>query len=476
MKIKNKKKHQKSKINLAKILLIIDRIIEHKLFKPVSIAIIVSFLLFYSVGYLNSFIFDYKERSLKITPQDPIKINITDESTDLSLKTVQKMSHIVKSGDTLLSILIDSHTSEEDIFQILSATKKTFNPRMIKANDKVVVFFRVKIDYKKDESGRVRDIEREVLVDKIEISNSVEQKIVVEKDEKGVYRSKIVKIELVKKISKYMGTIDNGLFVDGVQMGASATSVMNMINLYSYDVDFQRDIRSGDKFEILVEEYYSKDGQRLKDGNILYSSLSLRGRKIEIYMYDNKGQIEYFSPEGYSIKKSLLRTPINGARVSSRYGMRRHPVLGYSKMHKGIDFAASRGTPILAAGSGTIIYMARYGSFGNYVKIKHNSIYSTAYAHTQRFNPRFRVGSKVKQGDVIAYVGTTGRSTGPHLHFELLQNGRQINPSTVKITSGAKLTGASLTKFKNKKNEIDGYRKSTKVPEVQSEKSSKNSI
>ena len=193
-------------------------------------------------------------------------------------------------------------------------------------------------------------------------------------------------------------------------------------------------------------------------------------------MYDNKGQIEYFSPEGYSIKKSLLRTPINGARVSSRYGMRRHPVLGYSKMHKGIDFAASRGTPILAAGSGTIIYMARYGSFGNYVKIKHNSIYSTAYAHTQRFNPRFRVGSKVKQGDVIAYVGTTGRSTGPHLHFELLQNGRQINPSTVKITSGAKLTGASLTKFKNKKNEIDGYRKSTKVPEVQSEKSSKNSI
>ena len=229
MKIKNKKKHQKSKINLAKILLIIDRIIEHKLFKPVSIAIIVSFLLFYSVGYLNSFIFDYKERSLKITPQDPIKINITDESTDLSLKTVQKMSHIVKSGDTLLSILIDSHTSEEDIFQILSATKKTFNPRMIKANDKVVVFFRVKIDYKKDESGRVRDIEREVLVDKIEISNSVEQKIVVEKDEKGVYRSKIVKIELVKKISKYMGTIDNGLFVDGVQMGASATSVMNML-------------------------------------------------------------------------------------------------------------------------------------------------------------------------------------------------------------------------------------------------------
>lgn len=461
MKNKNKKKHHKSKINLAKTLLIIDKIIEHKLFKPVSITIIVSFLLFYSLGYLNSFIFDYKERSLKIHPKDPIKINITEDSSDLSLKTVQKISHKVKSGDTLLSILIDTNATEEDVFQILDATKKTFNPRLIKANDKVVIFFRVKINYQKDKSKKVTDIKREVLLDRVEISNNVEEKVIVEKNENGVYKSKIVKIELVKKVSKYKGTISNGLFVDGVQMGASATSVMNMINLYSYDVDFQRDIRSGDKFEILVEEYYSKDGQRLKDGNIMYSSLSLRGKKIEIYMYDNKGQIEYFTPEGYSIRKSLLRTPINGARVSSRYGMRRHPVLGYSKMHKGIDFAASTGTPILAAGSGTIVHMGRYGGYGNYVKIKHNSSYSTAYAHASRFNKKFRSGSKVKQGDVIAYVGTTGRSTGPHLHFELLQNGKQINPSTVKITSGAKLAGKELKKFKNSKKEIDKYRKNS---------------
>jgi murein DD-endopeptidase MepM/ murein hydrolase activator NlpD len=169
--------------------------------------------------------------------------------------------------------------------------------------------------------------------------------------------------------------------------------------------------------------------------------------------------IEYFDKKGQSIRKSLLRTPVNGARISSGFGLRRHPVLGYSKMHKGTDFAAPSGTPILAAGNGTIVYRGRKGSYGNYVQIKHNAEYSTAYAHASKFNNRFRLGSKVKQGDVVAYIGTTGRSTGPHLHFEVLRSGKQINPAKVKATSGLTLRGKELESFKRSKGEIESHRR-----------------
>ena len=234
---------------------------------------------------------------------------------------------------------------------------------------------------------------------------------------------------------------------------------MNMINIYGYDVDFQRDIHSGDKFEMLVESFYDEDGKKVRDGNVLFSSLTLQNRKIEIYMHKINDKVEYFDAKGNSVRKSLLRTPINGARVSSGFGMRRHPILGYSKMHKGVDFAAPIGTPILAAGSGTIVYMAKKGGYGNYVQIMHNGDYSTAYGHASRFNKKFRNGSKVKQGDIIAYVGSTGRSTGPHLHFEVIYKGSQINPAKVKATSGIRLSGKDLIKFKLSKSEIDGYRK-----------------
>ena len=233
-----------------------------------------------------------------------------------------------------------------------------------------------------------------------------------------------------------------------------------MINLYSYDVDFQRDIKIGDKFEILVESFYTQDGKKVRDGDILFSSLSLRKRSkpIDIYMHKIDGNTKYYNSKGSSNRKTLLRTPINGARVSSSYGMRRHPVLGYSKMHKGIDFAAARGTPILAAGDGKITYYGRRGGYGNFVRIKHTKEYSTAYAHASRFVKRLRRGSKVKQGQVIAYVGTTGRSTGPHLHFELLKRGKAVNPSKVKATSGSRLRGKKLKFFKETKSRINKYR------------------
>ena len=265
---------------------------------------------------------------------------------------------------------------------------------------------------------------------------------------------------MLRYVSKYYGTLKDGLYNDGVASGISPTSMMNMISLYSYDVDFERDIHDGDKFEMLVESFYSEDGKKIKDGNVLYSSLTLQNRAIEIYMHKIDNRVEYFDIKGNSVRKSLLRTPMNGAaRVSSGFGLRRHPILGYSKMHKGIDFAAGSGTPILAAGSGTIVHFGVKGGYGNFVQIKHNADYSTAYGHASRFNKKFRVGAKVKQGDVVAYVGSTGRSTGPHLHFEVIYKGTQINPAKVKATSGLKLTGKELARFEADKAEIDKYRK-----------------
>jgi len=459
---RHKRRLRRPKFDLVKILLTIDKIIEHKLFKPVSVSIIASYLLFYTINYLNIYFSDFSQkRVLKPTISSPIKINISEEAINFGLKNKQKISRIVKRGDTILSILLGTRMSEEEVFAIRDSIKKVTNSLRINAGDKINFNFRVKIDYQKDESGRIKGIERSIIVEKVEIPRSIDERIVVERLEDGSYNAKIVKIELIKSVKKYSGTINDALYIDMTRKGASATSVMNLINLYSYDVDFQRDIKDGDKFEILTEEYHTKEGERVKDGNILYSSLTLRGRKIEIYMFDNKGQIGYYNPSGYSIRKSLLRTPINGARISSKFGMRRHPVLGYSKMHKGVDFAAPTGTPILAAGDGIIVKMGRNGGYGNYVRIKHNSSYSTAYAHASRFNKKFRSGSRVKQGDVIAYVGSTGRSTGPHLHFELLQNGRQINPSSVKITSGDRLGGSALARFKDFKYQVDKMRKNS---------------
>ncbi|MBL6664996.1 MAG: M23 family metallopeptidase [Rickettsiales bacterium] len=458
MKKKPTKKHTRQKFSPHKIIKLVDNVIEHRLFKPVSVVIIASFVLFYGYGYLKILFQDYKESKYNERVNNPIKINIKNDSIDFSLREPSVISHVVKSGDTLLNILIDVDADEEDIFQILSATRKKFNPRLIKEGDNVSLYFQVSLDYQKDSLNKVKDIKRQVVIKKVEISNNAEEKIVTSRNIDGTYSSNIVKIELRKQLSKYVGEIENGLFVDGVSLGASATTVMNMINQYGYDIDFQRDIRRGNKFEILVEEYYSANGSRVKDGNVIFSSITLKDRQIDMYMYEHKGEVAYYSPAGYSVKKSLLKTPIHGARVSSRYGMRRHPVLGYSRMHKGVDFAARRGTPILAAGSGVINYRGRRGGYGNYIRIKHNSQYSTAYAHASRFSNKFKKGSRVKQGDVIAYVGTTGRSTGPHLHFEVLVNGKQINPSKVKATSGSRLTGKDLAKFKLRKEEIDRYR------------------
>jgi len=229
-----------------------------------------------------------------------------------------------------------------------------------------------------------------------------------------------------------------------------------MIRAYSYDVDFQRDIQPGDEFQVMYERYFTDGGATARDGDILYAALTLGGKQMELYRYKTRdGIVDYFNRQGESIRKALLRTPIDGARVSSKFGMRRHPVLGFSKMHEGMDFAAPVGTPIYAAGNGVVEDLGPRNGYGNYVRIKHNQQIATAYAHLSKLGEGIRRGGRVQQGDIIGYVGTTGRSTGPHLHYEVLRGGRQINPMAVDMPSGIALEGRELVAFKHHVEETD---------------------
>ncbi len=460
MKLLKKNLNKIKNLNKAAISDFIDYAIEHRLFKPIVISIITSFVLFRGFEYTKSFILDYKDSKTRSDQLVPIKINIAGRDKNFNIGEDQVIDHRVRSGDTLSKVLSDNGVDDQSVSSILNAVKKIFNPKLITTGNNIIIKYHTKISYEGAGVESGKGMNRRVIVDSVTIIPSVEERIVVSQKSDGEYDAREVKVKLLRYVSRYFGTLKDGLYNDGVASGISPTSMMNMISLYSYDVDFERDIRSGDKFEMLVESFYSEDGKKMKDGNVLYSSLTLQNREISIYMHKVGGRVEYFDSKGNSVRKSLLRTPINGAaRISSGFGLRRHPILGYSKMHQGIDFAAGTGTPILAAGTGTIVHFGVKGGYGNYVKIQHNEDYSTAYGHASRFNKKFRLGSKVKQGDIVAYVGSTGRSTGPHLHFEVIYKGKQINPAKVKATSGLKLSGKELARFESSKSEIDQYRK-----------------
>jgi len=224
--------------------------------------------------------------------------------------------------------------------------------------------------------------------------------------------------------------------------------IVELIRLYSFDVDFQRDIQPGDRFEVLFEAYYDERGELAKYGDILYAKLRVRNTDLPLYRFATKdGGADYFNKSGHSVRKALMKTPIDGARLTSGFGRRTHPILGYAKMHQGIDFGAPKGTPVMAAGSGVVEAAGRNGAYGKYLRIRHNSHYKTAYAHLSAFSRGIKRGARVRQGQIVAYVGSTGRSTGSHLHYEILVDGKRINPLRLSLPTGRKLKGVELVRF-----------------------------
>lgn len=345
-------------------------------------------------------------------------------------------------GDTLMQVLIDAEVPQPNAHEAINALRAVYDPRRMKSGQPIEVLF----DRTEGDGKFVG----------FAFQPAVERSVSVSFDGVRFQAAEVAK-KLERRPIAARGEINSSLFESGRQAGVPMAVLAALIRNYSYDVDFQRDIQPGDQFEILYEQIVTEDGEVASGaGDILYASLTLSGKKKAIYRYeDSQGVAEYFNALGESVRKALLRTPIDGARLSSGFGMRRHPVLGYGKMHKGIDFAAPTGTPIYAAGAGVVDEAGPKGSYGNYIRIRHNNQISTAYAHMSRFGTGMRRGTRVSQGDVIGYVGTTGRSTGPHLHYEMLKGGKQVNPLSVDMPTGRNLDGKELKRFKGVVASID---------------------
>ncbi len=262
-------------------------------------------------------------------------------------------------------------------------------------------------------------------------------------------------LQLYKKEVVIKNVIKNNLYSSATEAGVEPNIIIEFARVFGFEVDFQRDIRKGDWFEILYEKF-EDDNNKVRDtGQIIYASMYVNGEEINLYNFKYNNEQEYYDIKGKSITKSLMKTPINGARLSSSFGMRKHPILGYNKMHRGTDFAAPSGTPIMASGSGTVTRARWCGGGGNCVKIKHNSTYETIYAHMKAFAKGIREGKKVKQGQTIGYVGSTGLSTGPHLHYEVIVNGKKVNSQKLKLPSGKTLKGEERKQFEIDRIKID---------------------
>ena len=262
-------------------------------------------------------------------------------------------------------------------------------------------------------------------------------------------------LQLYKREVVVKSVIKNNLYSSAIKSKIEPNIIVEFARVFGFEVDFQRDIREGDWFELLYEKF-EDDNERVRDtGKIIYASMFVNGEEINLYNFKDKNNNDFFDIKGQSITKSLMKTPINGARLSSSFGMRKHPILGYNKMHRGTDFAAPSGTPIMASGSGTVTRARWCGGGGNCIKIRHNSTYETIYAHMKSFAKGIKEGRKVKQGQIIGYVGSTGMSTGPHLHYEVVVNGKKVNSQKLKLPSGKKLKGESRKNFELERIKID---------------------
>jgi len=403
--------------------------------------------LFISLAISYNLWSNYKYRTVYEAAEAVVELSaeqvVAAEEAKISEEKDLNPEFIISEGDTLASILNEAGISKADANAFIAAFAKKYNPRKLNIGTVISFKFAEDSQFKLVMTSATINVSN---LSKIEVANIDGKFIAIE-----------VAVPLVRKVMKLSGVIKNSFIATAAELSIPHSAILGMIRAFSYDVDFQRDIKRGDKLEVILDQFYTEEGKMSHAGNILYSSLTVGDKKISIYQFTHDdGQVAYYNEKGESIKKEFLRTPINATRISSKFGSRNHPVLGYTKMHKGIDFAAPVGTPIIAAGSGVVEAAHRFGGYGKYIRIKHNSTYSTAYAHASHFAKGIRAGSKVSQGQVIAYVGTTGITTGPHLHYEVLENGKHINPLKFKFASKSeKLTGKDAEKFKQMKKKID---------------------
>ena len=361
-------------------------------------------------------------------------IESSNETTDLKIfkkflldqikSPFINLNYEIKKGDTIQKILTKYKVQKSDIQTIINEYKKYGKPNQLLIGNKIDIIIEKKASA----------VKNSIIKFSVPITKSTTVSIIKNEENKIVSKKIITKLYKKKILSE--NVIKNNLYSSAVDVKINPDTIIEFARIFGFEIDFQRDIRKDDYFSILYEKYFDENRKFIKSGSILYAHMTVNGREISLYKFGNDKDYGYFDVNGKSVEKALMKTPINGARLSSSFGMRKHPILGYTKKHTGTDFAAPLGTPIMASGSGTITRAKWCGGGGNCIKIKHNSTYETVYAHMKSFAKGMKPGKKVKQGQIIGYVGSTGMSTGPHLHYEVIVNGKKVNSQKLKLPSG----------------------------------------
>ena len=353
----------------------------------------------------------------------------------------KNIDHKISSGETFDKILNNYSIPNEEINQIKKKLNSDYNINDLKPN------LEIKITIDQSNNKKITSFLFPVSrTEKIQLTRNLDN---------NLFEKKIIITNLNKKIVFKEGKITQSLYKTAIDLNVQPNVIIEFARIYGFQVDFQRDIRKNDNFQIMYEVFEDDNKKIFETGNIVFADLKLSGVNNSLYYFDIKGSEGHYDKNGKSVKKALMKTPINGARLSSSFGMRKHPIDGYNKMHKGTDFAAPMGTPIMASGDGVIKRARWCGGGGNCVKIRHNSTYETIYAHMKNFARGIKEGVRVRQGQIVGYVGSTGKSTGPHLHYEVIENGTKINSQKLKLPSGKVLKGQERKIFEVKKIKLD---------------------
>ena len=408
-----------------------------------QIILLLSFISLIGISYFLSISFgenlarEKKVSKKIITDEDPIHI---EEKLEIDFTLVQK--YYLQEGETFTGALKQADLQDDEINDVVNIISKKIDLRKLKVGTLIETY--------------TKSVNDKKIINEIIIYPDIEKKIYVKKVNNKFVAGEDKK-KLFSKLKLYEVEIHNSIYESLKKIDTPDEIIMEFVQLYSFDIDFQRDIRKGNKIKIFFEIYTDSQNNYIKSGDINFSEIILDDESYELYRFQSEGDefVEYFNSDGKSATKALMKTPINGARLSSGFGMRKHPILGYNKKHQGVDFAAPTGTPIMAAGTGHIEFVGNNGGAGKYIRIKHLNGYKTSYSHLSKYASGIQKNVKVRQGQVIGYVGNTGLSTGPHLHYEVIFNGKRINPMKMKLPSGKQLKDKNLEIFLAEKERIN---------------------
>ena len=402
--------------------------------------ILLLFVTIITVNFYTSYKKGQIEQLKKTVSNIYLKKTIYSIINDLNPR-YELINYEVKQGDSFEKIINDINISDSETKNTLKSVSKLKFVKKLSRNQKI--FFKI------DRKDPAKILEFSIPI------NKTKKYVFIRNLETGKFDYKEIEKSLTKVITYKEAEINNSLYSSAIDKGIKPNLIIDFARIYGFQVDFQRDIWKKDSFQIVYENFLDSNGKIVETGNIIFANLILQGKEYPLYIFKTKNGHDHFDESGASIKKTLMKTPINGARLSSSFGMRKHPILGFNKMHRGTDFAAPKGTPIMASGDGKIIKAGWCGGGGNCVKIRHNSTYSTVYAHMSKFGRGIKRGVRVKQGQIIGYVGSTGMSTGPHLHYEVIENGKKINSQKLKLPSGKVLKKLERKKFEIEKIKIN---------------------